>query len=186
MGGSPAQDEVLDTLARLSSQSCQGRLKDIAFGNLANDSEEWLTQQCQACPQCFILARRETGCNHIVCRCGCDFCFACGAPSYGHEEAGCICDMLDHSCMHGQVFFTAWLRTTSTSPCSWLRESEEAKDLRFVGTLGFWLWMAGAKISPPDSWVGFEGERPNRLPPLKWKTHGCWYTPDEMTGYEFD
>lgn len=91
--------------------------------------------------------------------------------------------------MHGQVFFAAWLRTASTSPCTWLRESEQAdsKGLRFVGTLGFWLWMAGAKISPPDSWdIGIVGEKQNRLPPLKWKPRDCWYMPYEMTDYEFD
>jgi len=93
--------------------------------------------------------------------------------------------------MHGQVFFAAWLRTAYTSPCTWLRECEKAdlEVLRFVGTLGFWLWMAGAKISPPDSWVGdIEGHNQIVLPPLKWNPRGGWYAPDddEMTDYEFD
>jgi len=70
-----------------------------------------------------------------------------------------------------------------------LRESEKAdsKNLRFLGTLGFWLWMAGAKTSLPDSWeVGVVGEKQNRLPPLKWETRDGWNMPDEMADYELE
>jgi hypothetical protein len=36
---------------------------------------------CQACPRCFVIIRKETGCNQIQCRCGTGFCYGCGAPS---------------------------------------------------------------------------------------------------------
>jgi len=168
---SHAKQQVLDTLAQVSNQSCQDRLKECVFGTVGGESADWVLRECQPCPQCFVLARRETGCNHIVCRCGCDFCFSCGAPNCGHEEAGCICGHLEHQSRDGQVFFAAWLRSAYATPCEWLRE-EDANDPthRFVTTLGFWLWLAGAPISAPLAWDASTEECANQtaLPPLKW------------------
>lgn len=31
------------------------------------------------CPSCRHMVERLTGCNHMVCRCGNAFCYACGA-----------------------------------------------------------------------------------------------------------
>lgn len=63
----------------------------------------WALESCQACPRCLVIIRKETGCNHIQCRCGAGFCYGCGAPSdlssmrstwgsAGSEAAkGCLC-----------------------------------------------------------------------------------------------
>lgn len=180
MWGSSDCDEVVETLARLRSQSCQERLKEMVLAPHSGDSEEWLLGECQPCPQCFVCCRRETGCDHIVCRCGCDFCFVCGAPC----DEDCLCDSLAPECMQGSVFFAAWLRSSSQSPCEWLGDSEstaaaEAAERReherpsdFMPTLGFWLWAAGAEIpvvwEDPDS-VQFSRNLTNLLP-LQWRS----------------
>jgi len=106
MWGSQSDKEVLEMLSRVRNQSCQDRLKKIVFGTNSGDSASWLLEECQPCPQCFVLCRRETGCNHIVCRCGCDFCFGCGAPS----NDMCLCGQLSSASKRGMVFFAAWLR----------------------------------------------------------------------------
>lgn len=49
---------------------------------------DWVCGSCQACPTCHVIVRKETGCNHIQCRCGTSFCYGCGAP-WGEKE--CIC-----------------------------------------------------------------------------------------------
>jgi len=49
---------------------------------------DWARVSCQACPTCRVIVRKETGCNHIQCRCGTSFCYGCGAPS---ESNACIC-----------------------------------------------------------------------------------------------
>jgi hypothetical protein len=37
--------------------------------------------------------------------------------------------------------------------------------------VGFWFWLAGAHISPPESWDGYTdaNETTNNLPPLRWQ-----------------
>lgn len=42
--------------------------------------ELWAGNACQACPRCLVVVQKETGCNHMVCRCGAEFCFKCGGP----------------------------------------------------------------------------------------------------------
>lgn len=32
----------------------------------------------KACPKCHALIERNQGCNDMVCRCGCSFCYGCG------------------------------------------------------------------------------------------------------------
>ncbi|GIZ48315.1 hypothetical protein CKM354_001138200 [Cercospora kikuchii] len=44
----------------------------------------------KACPECKRLVEKADGCNHVVCRCGTDFCYACGLI-YG----GCDCEEAD-------------------------------------------------------------------------------------------
>lgn len=46
----------------------------------------WASESCQACPRCLVLIRKETGCDHIQCRCGSSFCYGCGAP-----DGRCVC-----------------------------------------------------------------------------------------------
>jgi hypothetical protein len=160
--------KVLSTLTRLRNQSCQGRLKEIVHSIAGDQDGRWILQECQPCPKCFVLARRETGCDHIACRCGCDFCFSCGAPT----DYGCLCPYLDEKSREGTVFFAAWLRCAEESPCEWLWEEGATKESpRFISTLGFCLWAAGACIDPPESWDGYGAGLPppgNNLVPLKW------------------
>nr|XP_033509831.1 probable E3 ubiquitin-protein ligase RNF217 [Nicotiana tomentosiformis] len=37
----------------------------------------------QRCPSCRIYVARNKGCNNMKCRCGCDFCYKCGAAYPG-------------------------------------------------------------------------------------------------------
>ncbi|KAL5170386.1 E3 ubiquitin-protein ligase RNF144A [Glycine soja] len=42
------------------------------FFKLAKE-EKW-----QKCPRCTMFVQRREGCDHMTCRCGCDFCYICG------------------------------------------------------------------------------------------------------------
>jgi hypothetical protein len=41
----------------------------------------------QTCPGCHSLVERSTGCHHMACRCGTQFCYGCGAD----WKEGCRC-----------------------------------------------------------------------------------------------
>lgn len=49
----------------------------------------WALAKCQACPKCYIIVRKEEGCDHICCRCGEDFRYCCGVPC----SQSCICKL---------------------------------------------------------------------------------------------
>lgn len=51
----------------------------------------WAVGACQACPSCFVVVRKEEGCDQIICRCGCGFCFGCGTPGRPGSPT-CICN----------------------------------------------------------------------------------------------
>jgi len=187
MWGSSASHAVLDNLSRLRNQFCQDRLKEIVFGTIPGleQSDEWLLGQCQPCPQCFVLCRREGGCDHIVCRCGCDFCFGCGSPST------CLCGRLASECRSGMVFFAAWLRSSYESPCEWLWEDvcKVPGPSDFMPTLGFWLWIGGAQI--PVVWEQQSEESNNAkqqtaLPPLQWNSPEDGFSDDDSYGFFID
>lgn len=87
------------------------------------------------------------------------------------------------------MFFAAWLRSAHTSPCAWLKE-EEANHCtqRFLTTLGFWFWLAGAPISPPLAWDGSVEvcTKQTALPALKWEI--MWdsaRTNFDLDGFDF-
>jgi len=169
--GSDVGAKVLETLMQLRDHSCQDRLKQLVCGTACDRAEHWVLQECQPCPKCFVIARRETGCDHIVCRCGCHFCFTCGAPQADDPEAGCLCEYLKEDCKDGQVYFAAWLRSAWTSPCEWLWEEVQEEPQRFISTLAFWLWTAGAHVEPPASWDGCRSASTSNntnLRPLQW------------------
>ena len=39
----------------------------------------WLEANAKQCPSCSVLITRSSGCNHVTCTCGVNFCYACGA-----------------------------------------------------------------------------------------------------------
>jgi len=165
----PRRDDIIETLQKFRSGSCQDRLKEMVYGKLEDGSGSWLLEETQPCPSCLVLARRETGCNHIHCRCGQEYHFCCGAPTNHWDEwGGCICPYLERE---GNMTFAAWLRSDPSSTCSWLLEESTDVSAHFVSTLGFWLWMAGADISAPGTWDGVVAVQSDSiLPPLRWKT----------------
>jgi len=68
----------------------------------------WAVGSCQACPHCLVIVRKETGCNHIQCRCGGSFCYGCGAPDHPDLSKQCLCKSS---------------RAISNKFCLWLQES---------------------------------------------------------------
>ncbi|VFQ94267.1 unnamed protein product [Cuscuta campestris] len=52
--------------------------EDIQMMNLAQ-GKEW-----KRCPNCRIFVERISGCGFMSCRCGCTFCYRCGAPAKDH------------------------------------------------------------------------------------------------------
>merc|ERR1712187_839769 len=76
---------------RYRTENGGSRLQMVLESALVHVEEEsWVWKECQACPECFILARREDGCAHLACRCGCHFCFVCGGNYNSHSP--CCCD----------------------------------------------------------------------------------------------
>ncbi|KXS96476.1 hypothetical protein AC578_6324 [Pseudocercospora eumusae] len=51
--------------------------EDEALQQLLETTEQ---QQWQRCPTCKAVVELNTGCNHITCRCGANFCYVCAAP----------------------------------------------------------------------------------------------------------
>ncbi|CAH9141527.1 unnamed protein product [Cuscuta epithymum] len=41
------------------------------------------------CPSCRIFVDRISGCDFLSCRCGCAFCYKCGAPAANHICPNC-------------------------------------------------------------------------------------------------
>ncbi|GLC42596.1 hypothetical protein PLESTB_001117400 [Pleodorina starrii] len=60
-------------------------------------------QQWKRCPACKLIVERSEGCNHMRCRCGCDFCYGCGkpykdtrpTPDNVHGTPACGCPLFD-------------------------------------------------------------------------------------------
>ncbi|KAF8931811.1 hypothetical protein BGZ47_011686 [Haplosporangium gracile] len=55
--------------------NCQQRLDKI-FQNMATDSK-W-----KSCPSCKHMIEKESGCDHMTCRCGNQFCYVCGGNGW--------------------------------------------------------------------------------------------------------
>merc|ERR1712139_52616 len=73
----------------------------------SNEFEHWAGNSCQACPRCLVVVRKEDGCDHMVCRCGTEFCFRCGGPYSETVGPPCVCSaMVSRDC--AQLGF--WLR----------------------------------------------------------------------------
>jgi len=68
------------TNCRLRRHPGRGCLEDesVALANAALYSIAQLNGW-RRCPRCRILVERTFGCSHILCRCGCHFCYRCGS-----------------------------------------------------------------------------------------------------------
>lgn len=169
--GSRERDTALDQYKSLCSESGNSRMLEALVLALEDKKESWILNSLQACPKCLLLAQRHDGCPHLVCRCGCDFCFGCGAD-YGDsievdgERMGCLCEHLDG------VRLGAWLAFKGCEPSlreclekvmhntplvanvrhqRRMREARERVRLeeRFrsnIALLSSWLWFAGATV----------------------------------------
>lgn len=166
-------EETWQKFEQLRSECHAGRLKELLSEQGPALATAWLLSECQPCPRCLTLVRREEGCLHVFCRCGCDFCFGCGGP----DPEGCICPYMEKT---REVVFAAWLRTSPESPVEWLWESRarvEEDQERFLSSLHFFLWMAGAEVeapwseSPGDTFTT-TSEQLQGLDPIRWLPQG--------------
>ncbi|KXT13901.1 hypothetical protein AC579_2634 [Pseudocercospora musae] len=74
------------------SVTCQKCKEAEHFGACASTGFELVRglarqQKWQQCPDCKRLVEKIDGCNHVLCRCGCDFCYKCGT----HLDR-CLCE----------------------------------------------------------------------------------------------
>jgi len=118
--GSTRQDAALTIYSQLRQENCANRLNNVLACGTSNPSQNWILTSCQVCPNCHVIARREDGCNHIVCRCGCHLCFGCGVPY----------EVLDHLNAPGHAY-----------RCSCTEESDEQASLG--------QWLGSLKALPP-------------------------------------
>ncbi|CAO2210140.1 unnamed protein product [Urochloa humidicola] len=56
------------------------RKEDLLVLEMANGNK-WTR-----CPRCKFIVERHDGCAHMTCRCGFQFCYACGEPWEGHSS----------------------------------------------------------------------------------------------------
>jgi hypothetical protein len=95
--------EILSSHSSFSSESgsdCSSSERD--------GFELWAGNSCQACPRCLVVVRKEDGCDHMVCRCGTEFCFRCGGPYCETVGPPCVCSaMAMKQISHSQLGF--WL-----------------------------------------------------------------------------
>eukprot|EP00585_Thalassiosira_rotula_P013032 CAMPEP_0196131288 /NCGR_PEP_ID=MMETSP0910-20130528/1364_1 /TAXON_ID=49265 /ORGANISM="Thalassiosira rotula, Strain GSO102" /LENGTH=330 /DNA_ID=CAMNT_0041390749 /DNA_START=64 /DNA_END=1056 /DNA_ORIENTATION=+ len=86
-------DEVIAVLGRpFKEREAPTRLDIDEIDEL---TLQWLTEQTTLCPGCGSRVEKVTGCDHMTCLCGCEFCFKCGrvqclciggGATYGAEE----------------------------------------------------------------------------------------------------
>jgi len=97
---SQRREEALALHSRLRSENFAPRLEEMLASQQAvaadnsmelGSCEAMLLAECQVCPNCSVLVRREGGCTHIACRCGQDFCFGCGGPMTDDGDE-CCCE----------------------------------------------------------------------------------------------
>lgn len=173
---SPLREKALQTYESVRSDTGTTRLREVLSLAVSAPSETWVLHELQACPRCLVLARREDGCFHLVCRCSCDFCFGCGAPYQlkPHENIGCFCGEDEDEEEVQQASLGAWLARTNLYPClesslrklyprsraqshiALLRQAREVVRLELElrhthATLGSWLYSAGADVGPPQA-----------------------------------
>jgi len=98
--------------ATLRNQNGSLRLQSALAAAVDEGPDSWVWRECQACPQCNVLAYRADGCSHLACRCGCHYCFVCGGPSgqFGHEHVyDCCCSELELGWSGSRAYLSAWM-----------------------------------------------------------------------------
>jgi len=99
------------------------------------------TLQWKQCPQCkHMISKSKDSCNHMVCRCKCTFCFACGArymnrvpqPDNVHGKASCKCPLFSvveeqHADAHADEAGEAEL-----APCHGVEQREQDRGIRLL------------------------------------------------------
>lgn len=72
-----------------------------------NDPEVMLADLAQRqglkkCPQCTMWVEKMEGCNYVVCRCGCKFCYLCGTDFQQCRCGGGFCPTCRADLLHCQ------------------------------------------------------------------------------------
>jgi hypothetical protein len=70
-------DSKITRLRELRNVDRAARLRSIISGNDA--FARWARTNTQSCPHCLAVIQRNTGCSHMTCTCGGEFCYHCGA-----------------------------------------------------------------------------------------------------------
>lgn len=71
---------------------CAGYMMGKKIAEVAADKafEKWRRKGKNAtCPGCGAVVQKTQGCNHMICRCGMDYCYRCSAPRL--VVGGCKC-----------------------------------------------------------------------------------------------
>ncbi|XP_038889081.1 probable E3 ubiquitin-protein ligase RNF144A-A [Benincasa hispida] len=75
------------------------------------DEKKW-----KKCPNCKVYVEKTVGCVHIICRCGTQFCYSCGAK-WGGGHA-CPNSAYEHSMMEAEYVVAC----ETTKKAVWLRQ----------------------------------------------------------------
>lgn len=83
-------------------------------------------------PQCRHLIEKASGCNHMVCRCGQQFCYLCGEAWRQCSARACACPIYD-------------------LPADAAQQAQQAQRGRPLSSLLAWLCLGGREgaASPP-------------------------------------
>jgi hypothetical protein len=102
-------DGVVATCATCGLQTCVQCLTPVHFGVVcpaaqaaSQRPENILTEaKMQACPACATNTIKDDGCNHMTCKCGCQWCWVCGhalpTPAESHYQLPSPCSQFMYS-----------------------------------------------------------------------------------------
>lgn len=120
LGSSEHRARAKKVYATLRNQNGSLRLQSAMATAVDEGPESWVWRECQACPQCNVLAYRADGCSHLACRCGCHYCFVCGGPSGqigGEVRYECCCCELE---LRGdRAYLAAWMCFKAEAQPAW-------------------------------------------------------------------
>jgi hypothetical protein len=105
---SSLRDRAMGVYTQLRNENGGSRLRAVLESALDDPAQSWIWSECQACPQCFVLARKTDGCNHLACRCGSHYCFMCGGR-LDEESEGCCCDEFQLYDGQQPAYLACWL-----------------------------------------------------------------------------